>query len=175
MKTECTDLFARYREIARLVWNLGFWPNLALREYAGVDLYQEAVTRLFEAMIILPLGCQGRIEDRYYPGHSVEFKVEITTPEVDLLVNKNPQNEPAKIWGRPTIRLKPGKQQLRFMAFFDWNQIAVRDFQYVEVQIEQLDGNPELVGRHAILPFDRCSIWTVTDESGGCQHDDSRK
>ncbi len=164
MNTECTDLFTRYREVARHVWNIGFWPNPALREWDSVELYQEAAARLFEAMIILPLGYQARIDDKYNPGLTVDFSVEPATPEVDLLVNGNSEDEPGRIWGRPKIRIKPKEQRLRFVSFFDWDQTAARDFQYLEVRIEQFDGRSEVVGRRALIPFDRCSIWFSPEE-----------
>ena len=55
MKQECTELFLRYREIARMIWNLGFWPNAELREWDARELYLEAMARLFEGMILLSL------------------------------------------------------------------------------------------------------------------------
>lgn len=51
---ECTDLFYRYRESARHLWNVGFWPYPELRGWDSVALYEEALTRLFEALVLLP-------------------------------------------------------------------------------------------------------------------------
>jgi hypothetical protein len=165
MKKECTNLFLHYREVARLVWNLGLWPNPALREWDCVELYEEAMSRLFEAMILMALGFQGRIEDKYSPGKTEDFRVEIASPEAELLVNKNPQNDPGKIWGVPIMRLKPGQQQLRFIAFFDWYKLAPRDFQLLEVLIERMDAQPELVGRHGLVRLADCSISLIIDET----------
>jgi hypothetical protein len=47
MKTDCTELFFRYREIARLVWNLGFWVEPKLRQWDALQLYRELSARLF--------------------------------------------------------------------------------------------------------------------------------
>jgi hypothetical protein len=43
---DCTQLFRQYREIARLVWNLGFWPDPELRAVACVLSYEDAIARI---------------------------------------------------------------------------------------------------------------------------------
>ena len=55
MREDCTQLFLRYREIARLVWNLGFWPDPELRAIACGLAYEDAMARLFEGMVLLGL------------------------------------------------------------------------------------------------------------------------
>jgi hypothetical protein len=165
MRKECTELFLHYREVARLVWNLGFWPNPALREFDSVELYEEIATRLFEGLVYQALGFEARIEKTEYPGALVEFQVEVDSPGVELLVNKNLPGEPGRVWGHPVVQLTPGQQQLRFIDFFDWSQLAPRDFRLLEVRIEGFGNHPELVGRHGLVPLDRCSVWMVCDES----------
>ena len=64
MKQECTDLFFRYREIARLIWNLGFWPNSELRDWDSVEIYREATARLFEGLVLLALDRKERVKDK---------------------------------------------------------------------------------------------------------------
>jgi hypothetical protein len=62
MRTECTDLLLKYRDMARMFWNSAFWPNADLREgdlflvgdYTGA--FDEAAARLYEGMVPLPLG-----------------------------------------------------------------------------------------------------------------------
>jgi len=160
----CTDLFLHYREIARLVWNLGFWPHPELREFESVGFYQKTVSRLFEAMVIRTLGYGNTIEDDFCPGKSMEFDVESTHPELQLLVAAEFPDRPGTIWGKPTLRVCAGTFQLRFLAFFDWDQLSVRDFRFVEVLIERLNDHPALTGRRALVEVDQCSFWLVDDE-----------
>ncbi len=131
MKHECTELFLHYRDVARLVWNLGFWQNPKLREWDGTELYKEAMARLFEGLILLPLGYQGRIENKNWPGRIADFQVTNKNPEVHLLVDKNRPDDPGHIF--EDLRLTLGSEQescrLRFMRFFDWDQLSPRDFQ----------------------------------------------
>lgn len=159
----CTDLFFRYREISRLVWNLGIWPNPILADWDCVELYREAMSRLFDAMILVPLGCEERVKDKYYPGKTARFSVEINSQEAELQVNKNLPSEPGGIWGKPTLRAKRGEQQLRFMSFFDWEQRGPRDLQLIEVLIERFDSRPDCVGHHGLISLDRCSILLIDE------------
>ena len=159
MKTECTELFIHYREIARLVWNLGFYAKPELREWACERAYDEAMARLFEGMILRPLGYEGHVELTFSPGKVVAFSVVANSSEVQLLVNKNPPGEPGRLWGNPIVTLGKESYHLKFIAFFDWYQLATRDFRLLEVLIERLDGRPELVGRHALIELTACSIW----------------
>ena len=166
---ECTELFLRYRELARLVWNLGLWPVPELREWDCTERYEEAMARRFKAVVLLAQGYQGRIEDPFHPGKSVELRVEVREPGADAQVDKNLPSDGCHIWGSPRIRLQPGQQQLRFVALFDWDQLAPRDCRLLEVLIERLDDHPELVGHHALVELSRCSIWLVVDDAVGAQ------
>lgn len=163
-KEECTGLFLRYREISRLVWNLGFWPYPECREWASERAYDACIARLFEGMILRPLGCAAPVEETFRPGKAAEFRVETTTSDVELLVDKNLPDEPGRLWGRPIIRLRQGSYQLRFVAFFDWYQLAPREFRLLEVLIERLDERPDLVGHHGILELAKCSVFMIRDD-----------
>ena len=160
MKQECTELFLHYREVARLIWNFGFWSNSKLRDWDSVEIYREAMARLFEGMILFALGYKGRIEHKDSPGEIANFHVTAKNPEVQLWIDKNHPEKPSHLWGHPMKRLSSDSQsyQLKFVRFFDWHQIDVRDFRFLEVLIERLDDNPDLVGHHALIEMAECWI-----------------
>jgi hypothetical protein len=164
MKTDCTELFIRYREVARLLWNVGFWVEPKLREWDALQLYREISARLFEALVLLPLGYQGRIERKDTPGNVANFQVVLRGPEAPLLVDRNLPHEPAHIWGGPEIKVVPESGvSLRFLRFFDWNELARRDFRFIEVLIEQFQTRPDLVGHRALAEVGDCSVVLVCD------------
>jgi len=166
VKQDCTPLFVRYREIARLVWNLGFWPYPELHVWACLEQYEEAMMRLFEGMILRPLGFANQILGTGCPGNVVNFWVAAKYPDVELLVDEHAPDEPGRIWGNPVVRLgSESSYKLKFVAFFDWYQLDPRDFRLLKVSIEQLDGKPELVGRHALIELAQCSVWLNVDET----------
>jgi hypothetical protein len=163
LSEDCTQLFLQYREIARIVWNLGFWPDLELREVACVLAYEEAMARLFEGMVLLRLGYGDRVPD--WPaglGKPVKFAVTVRTPgspSTQLDVDRGLPNAGSHFWGDPVVQVEPDACQLRFMSFFDWNQLAPRDYRWLQVLIERFDERPELVGHLALVEFDKCTIW----------------
>lgn len=111
MRQDVTDLFLRYREIARLVWNLGFWPDPQLRAVACLLAYNEAMARLFEGMVLLELGYDERVQS--WPqglGEPVKFNVNARSPYAELWVDCNPPGGASHAWGDPILRPVPGSQ-----------------------------------------------------------------
>lgn len=159
MRTDCTQSFRRYRELFRMIWNGYFASEPALCEPEPHFLFHDAAARLFEALIFLPFSIYVNVSDRYRPGMSGDFMVHIAVTEASLAVNARLQSEPVTIYGRPTLPVRPGEAELRFISFFDWDEMGPRQFSFLEVRIERLDSHPDLVGRHAIIDMDACSIW----------------
>ena len=124
------------------------------------------MARLFEGMVLFALGYNGRIEDKSSPGEVADFQVTANRHEVQLLVDRNRPDEPGHVWGDPVVRIssESPSYQLKFVRFFDWDQLAVRDFRLIEVRIERLEEQPDLAGRHALIELDGCSISLVPAE-----------
>ncbi len=162
MRNDCTQAFLRYRELARVVWNIGFWPIPELREWPFISTYEEAMARLFEGMILLPNGYDEKIIEKHLPGNKGDFRVIIGALGGDLMVNKHLPAEPGGLWGNPTIHIEGDRDvnsyQLRFLAFFDWSQQTPRDYRFIRVLIERMDDREDLLGRHAIVDTAECSI-----------------
>jgi hypothetical protein len=165
MREDCTQLFLRYREAARLVWNLGFWPDPELREVGCVLAFEDAMARLFEGMILLRIGCADRV--RRWPGglgEIVDFRVAVSAPGAKLRVDRYLPNDGTHEWGSPNVKVRSESCELRFMAFMDWDQLAPRDYRLLEVLIERLDERPDLVGHLALIEIDKCSIWLAKED-----------
>jgi hypothetical protein len=62
------------------------------------------------------------------------------------------------------LNSQPAAYKLKFVRFFDWDELHVRDLQYLEVLIERLDSEPHLVGHHALIETRDWSIWLVHNE-----------
>lgn len=162
---DCTPLFLRYREIARAIWNLGFWPDPELREVPCLFAYEDAMARLFEGMVLLRVGCDARVPD--WPGGEgkpLRFGVKLNPPGAQLDVDRYLPEDASHEWGTPVIQAESEACQLRFMCFFDWNQLAPRDYRWMQVLIERFDQRPEVVGHLALVEFDKCSIWLAEED-----------
>lgn len=165
VRQECTELFLRYREVARMIWNIGFWPDMRLREWDAVEAYREAVARLFESMVLLPLGYHAHIEYPDSPGRIACFHVTIKGHPMQILVDKNLPDEPGHQWENRSLQLSAASKafEMQFVRFFDWDQLGRRDFEFLEVLITRLDDRPEMVGHHALAKPSDCEIWLVED------------
>lgn len=86
MTTDCTVHFARYREIRRAIWNLGFVPFPDLLTWESERAFHDAMMLLFRAMVLLPLGA-GDIERGETEADS-RFRVELPSPRATLLIDK---------------------------------------------------------------------------------------
>ncbi len=167
MRQDCTYLFLRYREIARAVWNLGFWPDVGSQEIAGVLAFEDAMARLFEGMVLVRVDCVDRV--RRWPGglgEVINFTVKVNAGGAKLRVDRYQPGNSTHEWGSPSVWVGPESCELRFMGFMDWNQLAPRDYRFLEVLIKRLDERPDLVDHLALLELDKCSIWLANDDQG---------
>ncbi len=151
-----------------MIWNTAFWPNPDLREGSCFTVgdytaaFDEAVARLYEGMILLPLGDPSRVEDINFPGKTAPLFIEVRSPGVECLIDKNMPGDPAHVWRRADLSLDEGGYEFEFRNFFDWDQLGHRDFLYAEVLIRRMDMRPRAVGHHALVPVAECSAWAVT-------------
>jgi hypothetical protein len=154
-----------------MIWNSAFWPNADLRngdcftvgDYVGA--YDEAVARLYEGMVLLPLGNNSRVQDTNYPGKTVPVFIDVTSPSVDYLIDQDLPGEPCHRWRASDLRLQEGAYEFEFRNFFDWDQLGHRDFLFVVVLIRRMDARPDAVGHHALVPVAECLAWVQAEES----------
>ncbi len=55
---------------------------------------------------------------------------------------------------------------MRFLAFFDWNQLDYRDLQYYHVSIAIFDKHPHLVGREALIERQHARVFLLETQGG---------
>jgi hypothetical protein len=88
MNQHCTELLLKFRDMARMIWNVAFWPNTDLQsgDYFVIGDYtagfDEAMARLYEGMVLLPLGHTKRVEDLNHPGTTVPMFIEVKSLNV---------------------------------------------------------------------------------------------
>ena len=168
MRTDCTKLLLKYRDIARMIWNAAFWPNTELQERSCFTVgdytaaFDEAAARLYEGMVLLPLGHASRVQDVNFPGKTAPVFIEVRSAGVECLIDQNLPGDPGHVWRSAGLSLDEGGYEFEFRNFFDWDQLGYRDFLYVEVLIRHMDKRPQAVGHHALVPVAECSAWAVT-------------
>src|SRR4051794_5542006 len=119
MRTDCTKLLLKYRDIARMIWNAAFWPNDLQDEtcFVAADYsaaFDEAVARLYEGMVLLPLGNSSRVEDVNFPGKTAPLSIEIQSADVECLIDENLPGDPSHVWGRAALSFDEGGYEFEF-------------------------------------------------------------
>jgi hypothetical protein len=172
MNQHCTELLLKFRDMARIIWNVAFWPNPDLQsgdcfvigDYTAA--FDEAMARLFEGMVLLPLGRTERVEDLNHPGTTVPLFIEIKSLNVQCLIDQNLPSDAGHIWRPIGVPLDSGSYEFHFRGFFDWDQLGHRDFNFIEVLVRRMDTMPDAVGHHALIPASDCSAWVAPANSG---------
>ena len=154
-EVDCTQQFIHFREIARHVWNVGFWPDPELLEFASARSYDEAMARLFEGMVLRRLGFGHRLNVTLCQSEPVAFYVKVSNAvgiaELQARSNIDPN------WIVTPVKVGRGRYRLRFIDFFDWYWIWPRHYGLLDVLIEDFEERPDLVGRKGMIDFDDCS------------------
>jgi hypothetical protein len=144
--------------VVRTVWNLGFCVKPELLQGDCALVYREVMARLFEAMVLIPLRFDGRVENFCCPGEAERFSVVANSELTPLMIDRNLPGDGVHVWELPKP-VGPQAYSLRFIAFFDWVEVEHRDLRLLKVEIERMDERPELVGRHALIEFTDCTVW----------------
>ena len=53
-------------------------------------------------------------------------------------------------WDHPVTEITE-EADIQFVRFFDWDQLATRDYRYVEVVVKSWPTKPELEGKHGLI------------------------
>ncbi len=143
MKILCTDLILKYRDMARTIWNSAFWPNEEIRsgnhfiigDY--IASFDETVARLYEGMVLLPLGHECRVQDVNFPGKATRLMIEVSSPATRCLIDQDLPNNLYHRWEPHDLSLRADTYEFEFRNFFDWDQLGHRDFLFFEVFIRR--------------------------------------
>ena len=165
MTVDCTALFLRYRDVMRTIWNLGFLPYPSLVTWESERAFDEAGARLYEGMILRPLGLEGRVTVTFSPGTVAPFLVRANHFPTTLLMDSGLPGMPGHRWGETTVEITDDGYELGFVSFFDWYSLGVQDYSLVKVIIRRFDNLPSMVGYHALIELSHCSISMEEDES----------
>ena len=163
---DVTPLFARFREAARHLWNAWFHTGdpagLCGDAWDDRDNYSKVVTELFAALVTEPLGAPDqRLPPMWEasPEPLTVFAVQPSDGDAPILINR--ESPRTGYWDDPVRRIKAGEATLHFVRFFDWGELGIRDFQYIEARIAGFPTRPELEGRYALIEFAHVRIQFI--------------
>ena len=150
---DITPIMEHFRESARHLWNTGYLPlDTSVDIWESVEHFEEVAGRLFDHFVVNDLS-------RHGAGLNME---QVAEPETlhflhavpvgcGVEININRQCPPCGYWDDPVNRIEPGEADLRFIGYFDFDVLGIRDFEYYRVRIEAFASQPHLVGRDALV------------------------
>jgi hypothetical protein len=150
---DLTSSFLIYRETVRHVWNTAFVGHLPNVDWNSRDGFSDACLSLFREIVLVPSGLdpecsQADYIDPAFIYESIVLKPKGPSLEFPILINREKDFD-SGYWdySKATFSNKDGL--LKFSKFFDWNDLAKRDFQYAMVKIES--SNRDIDGRFALV------------------------
>ena len=152
-------LLMRYRECARSMWNVYFMDQGSHVDWELCDEYEEICGRLFDSLVLNCLGRSAKKSRSF--DQSPEFMpflrvVPSVTSGVRIYINREKKSSP--YWDHPITIIQPNDADMRFIDFFDFAKLDVRDFRYIRVRIINSTRDADLIGRDGLI---ECNDVTV--------------
>jgi hypothetical protein len=99
---------------------------------------------LFEQLVVAPSSLPSVTYGTHQPAICVVLRHSDFAP---IMINREVDSG---YWDHPLGEVTK-EAQLSFVRFFDWDLLAIRDNQYVRVNIDAWPAHPEAVGKHALV------------------------
>jgi hypothetical protein len=170
MTENVTELFQRYRQCLREIWNAHFWQHSELRNWDSVTVFERLKPCIFRALVLESLaeGCC------------------IQSPPVGtfLVVPNIPDNSGDRLathvvvtkregagrsWVEEILALRASDAALRFVDVFDWSMMGYVDFRYYVAEISGFTARPELNGAEVLIDVYQADVFrsSVTEVGKG--------
>lgn len=146
---------SQFRTAGRELFNCYFRPGTDDADAWEADERFELVEdALFCALVSQPCGLK---EAPYGRAIQREIGVEIRHGDrMPWLLNREIDSG---YWDHPQ-NVVDSNAKLLFKRLFDWDQIGVKDWQYVQVLVIDWPGKPELVGKTALIEYQHVRFVT---------------
>ena len=167
-----TPRLRSYRECARHLWNTYFLDPVAgsSDKWALRDQFDDVCAALFGALVVEPLGLApvadaasilspSRTRD---PRVQRWLRVVPNAPAgVPIMINRDPLQSDG-YWDHPLRRVTANEVDLRLVHWFDFDELAFRDFRYYLVRAVAAS-REDVVGRAALI---ECEYTDVMLDEG---------
>jgi len=156
---DVTTIMERYRECVRHIWNTYLRTGNSTPD-DKVNRFDRIKELLFSEIVLRELGKPNyRREDCQQ--ELTFLRVVPVCEGVPIMVNR-PSSDGNKYWDDPVDNAGPDAD-LRFIDFFDWDQLGFMNLQFYHVKIFHFPKFPHLVGREALLDTQYARVFL--DES----------
>jgi len=149
---DVTPLMDAYRECVRHLWNTYFQREAeANQDWDHRDEFNAIAAQLFRALVLRKLGRESAEvrPDHWAPRKPLPFLQVVVEPRSEIMVNREIDGG---YWDHPLTVIDQGDLELHFVQYFDWADLAFRDFAYYRVRIVGSAKYPDVVGKDALIP-----------------------
>ena len=145
---DITAALLRYRECSRSLWNEYLLGPSADIGWDVADDFRQITGILFRRLVLDIIGVEilGTDSDTILP----YIRIVPLHRETPIMINR-PSTDGCNYWDDPINRVCAADVHLQFVEFFDWQDLAVRDFRFYKTVIRQFDKYPDRVGRMALI------------------------
>lgn len=168
---DVTQLMNTYRECARGLWNIYFYPKALLypstNKWDYCDEFDEICTLLFTSLVLRPLDQTSYNKARssdIYPKPLMFLKVlPLSSAGTPIQINRE-VNKSYGYWDHQVKLVNSLDVDLWFVDFFDFDLLSFRDFQYYRVQITNSSLDSELVDHYALIECNYVKVLLTSGE-----------
>jgi hypothetical protein len=113
---------------------------------------------LFRSIVLRPIGAADGLTNAALRPNVFRFLQVVPAVDsgVPILINRT--SPPGGYWDDPVTTVKPDDVDLRFVWFFDWDEIGRREFEYLEVVVEACPAHPQVAGRYAHVEWHHARV-----------------
>lgn len=147
-----------YRDVARSVWNAGFWVQADLQTWDARSQFEQIKKLLFKALVIARLQEGHCCDLKSLPDDRIFQVVPNTGGLAHIMVQRSRDGDGSRYWDDPVDQVKASEAEMHFLDYFDWNNMSYADFQYYRVRIAAFPGQPHLVGREALISHSHAKV-----------------
>lgn len=156
---DISPLIAKYRDVARNLWNTAFYPMLSAdlpnderNEWDVRDQFEDVAAELFSMLVLAPAGAGVlKITPSYWADGEPLLRLKVIPHEETELLVAEAEGNSFRTYDRSITRPRDAQLDLRFRAFFDYWALGVRDLEYCHVVVVACADKPELVGRNVLI------------------------
>jgi hypothetical protein len=142
---ELDELVNRFRIAGRELFNHWFRVRDPYQNngWELEERFSEIEALLFQKLVTEPAG----LPNVHYGEPNPRIQLRLATDRAPIMVNRDKESG---YWDHP-INVVTTDAELRFITFFDWDQLAFRNNQYVRVLVTAWPSHPEVSGKHALI------------------------
>lgn len=166
---DVTARLGSYRECIRHIWNGHFLEAVASSsdKWTLRDEFDDACSILFGSLVVEPLGAAAAHDARELLSRSRDPVARVidwlhvvpkTAPAgVPIMINRD-QTKQSGYWDHPVRQVMATEVSLRFMRWFDFDELGFRDLKYLLVHVASASRD-DIVGRAALIECEHSDVF----------------